>query len=129
MKTNNYKLYIINKCPKCFSSKIDFDVNTHLSAFNFKKIKNFKWKKVFVKTEKSTGSGYLDHIFGPISKSICRNWDNPNKNPQDLKMRILSNFNKSNKQINKTFNQLHCNNCGYYEFTENATYLDILKEK
>ena len=127
MKTNNYKLFTTNRCPKCFSLKIDFEINSRNSSFGIIKLKGLNYKTVFSKTEKSTGTYNFDYINGPILKSTCRNFDNPLKNPQSSKVRISSSFENKKKICETTYNQLHCHSCGYYEFTENGSYIDTLK--
>lgn len=124
----NYKTKIIKKCPKCFS-KLEVDLNIKKSLFRTKKIKNFIWKKFLTTTEIYGGTYYFDNKCGPILKSRCRNFDDDRKNPQDMKMRIAPLYEEGIVATNTTFNQLFCQSCGYYEFTENASYIDVLKQK
>lgn len=128
MRTNNYKLKIFNKCPKCYS-KLESDLNISTSLYGTKLIKNFIWQKYFIKTERGGGSYNFDKKFGSIYKSVVNNFDDPNKNPQRSKMRIAKLYEDGRRRLNKTFNQLFCFECGYYEFSENGTYINMLVQK
>lgn len=128
MMTNNYKNKITTNCPKC-NSKLDIDLNVKKSFYGTKKFKNFVWKKFFIKTERSGNTYYFDNKCGPILKSQCRNFEDNRINPQNSKMRIASLYEDGQGKLNTTFNQFFCYSCGYYEFTENASYIDVLRQK
>lgn len=128
MTLNNYKNYIIESCPRCYH-KIEIDLDVNKSFYSTKKIKNFVWKKYLTKTERSNGTFYFDNKCGPILKSVCRNFEDKRKNPQNSKMRLNKLYSDGKGLLDKTFNQVFCFNCGYYEFTENASYMDVLIQK
>lgn len=128
MKTNNFRLKIFDKCPKCHK-KLSSDLNIITSLYGTKVIKNFIWKRYFIKTERDGGSYYFDEKFGPILKSICSNFEAQDNNPQKSKMRVAKKYEDGRKRLNKTFNQIYCDDCGYYEFSENATYIEVLTQK
>jgi hypothetical protein len=128
MRTNNYKLKIFNKCPKCHK-KLSSDLDIRTSLYGTKRIKNFIWKRYFIKTERGGGAYYFDEKFGSILKSVCDNFDSPNKNPQKSKMRVAKKYEDGRKRLEKTFNQIFCFECGWYEFSENATYIEVLVQK
>ena len=129
MRTNNYKTNITKNCPKCNSLDVRIDLEMQKSSFSFKRIKSFEWKRVFTKTEKATGTYYFDNQFGSVYKSVCRNFEDYKKNPQRLKIRVAPLFEDGKKKLDKTYNMLCCYNCGHYEYTENGSYLDVLKQK
>ena len=130
LRTNNYKIRNINKCPKC-NSKLFIDYNLDISFFMSKKIKNFAWKKFFIKNDKDTGSYFYDYKdeYQPIVRSVCGNYHDLNKNPQGHKTRVAKIFKEKRESVKLTCNHIYCNNCVYSLFIENMSYLDILKEK
>ncbi len=109
--------------------KLSFDTDIRTSLYGTKKFKNFVWKRFFIKTERGGGSYYFDEKFGPISKSVCNNFEFPDKNPQRSKMRVAQPYEDGRSRLNKTYNQMYCDNCGWYEFSENATYIEVLTQK
>ena len=130
IRTNNYKLRIVNKCPIC-NSKLHVEYDLDIAFFLSKRIKNFSWKRFFIKTEKDTGAYNYESESGyqPLYFSMCGNYLDGNKNPQRKKLRISKVFKEKREFTKQTCNHIYCENCIYSEYIENTTYLDVLREK